>query len=48
MGTITNSVDSDEMPHYAAFHWGLHYLLRIKRLSDEENAILFKNYNLTR
>ena len=24
--TLTNSVDPDEMPHYAAFHLGLHCL----------------------
>ena len=24
--TVTNSVDPDEMPHYAAFHLGLHCL----------------------
>ena len=24
--SITNSVDPDEMPHYAAFHLGLHCL----------------------
>ena len=28
MGTLTNSDDPDEMPHYAAFHQGLHCLLR--------------------
>ena len=26
--TFTNSVDPDEMQHYAAFHLGLHYLLK--------------------
>ena len=24
--TLTNSVDTDEMPHYVAFHLGLHCL----------------------
>ena len=24
--TLTNSADLDEMPHFAAFHLGLHYL----------------------
>ena len=27
-GTFTNSEDQDEMPHNAAFHQGLHSLLR--------------------
>ena len=27
-GTFTNSEDQDEMPHYLAFHKGLHGLLR--------------------
>ena len=26
--TLTNSVDPDEMPHYGAFHLGLHCLLK--------------------
>ena len=30
MGSLTNSEDPDEMPHNAAFHQGLHYLLRQK------------------
>ena len=28
MLTLTNSVDPDEMPQYAAFHLGLHCLLK--------------------
>ena len=28
MGTMANSEDPDEMPHEAAFHQGLHCLLR--------------------
>ena len=28
MGTFTNSEDPDEMLHDAAFHQGLHFLLR--------------------
>ena len=35
MGTFTNSEDPDEMPHNAAFHLGLHCLLRLKRSSDK-------------
>ena len=39
MGTFTNIEDPDEMPHNAAFHQGLHCLLRLKRSSD-------KTYNI--
>ena len=31
MGTLANSEDPDEMQHDAAFHQGLHYLLRLKQ-----------------
>ena len=31
MGTLTNSEDPDEMQHSAAFHQGLHCLLRLKQ-----------------
>ena len=30
MGTLANSEDPDEMQHNAAFHQGLHCLLKIK------------------
>ena len=30
-GTLTNSEDQDEMQHNAAFHQGLHFLLRLKQ-----------------
>ena len=30
MGTLANSEDPDEMQHNAAFHQGLHCLLRLK------------------
>ena len=30
MSTLANSVDPDEMQHNAAFHLGLHCLLRLK------------------
>ena len=30
MGTLANSEDPDEMQHDAAFHQGLHCLLRLK------------------
>ena len=36
MGTLTNSEDPDEMQHHAAFHQGLHCLLRLKRPSGTE------------
>ena len=36
MGTLTNSEDSDEMQHSAAFHQGLHCLLRLKQPSGTE------------
>ena len=36
MGTLTNSLDPDEMPHNAAFHQGLHCLLRQNRSSEKE------------
>ena len=31
MGTFANSEDPDEMQHNAAFHQGLHCLLRLKQ-----------------
>ena len=31
MGTLANSEDPDEMQHIAAFHQGLHCLLRLKQ-----------------
>ena len=31
MGTLANSEDPDEMQHNAAFHQGLHCLLRLKQ-----------------
>ena len=36
LGTLANSEDSDEMQHNAAFHQGLHCLLRIKKPSGTE------------
>ena len=35
MNTLANSEDPDEMPHYAAFHQGLHCLLRQKQSSEK-------------
>ena len=40
MGTFTNSEDLDEMLHNAAFHQGLHCLLRSKRSSDKKTLFL--------
>ena len=36
MGTLANSKDPDEMQHNAAFHQGLHCLLRLKQPSGTE------------
>ena len=36
MGTLVNSEDTDEMQHNAAFHCGLHCLLRLKKPSGTE------------
>ena len=35
-GTLTNSEDSDEMQHNAAFHQDLHCLLRLKQPAGKE------------
>ena len=39
---FTNSEYPNEMPHDAAFHQGIHCLLRQKRYSDK-NTIYFEN-----
>ena len=36
MVTLAKSEDPDEMQHYAAFHQGLHCLLRQNRSSKKE------------
>ena len=36
MGTLANSEDPDEMQHDAAFHQGVHCLLRLKQPSGTE------------
>ena len=36
MGILANSQDPDEMQHNAAFHLGLHCLLRLKQPSRTE------------
>ena len=43
MCTFENSEDSDEVPHVAAFHLGLHCLLWQKQSSEKE---IIGNYNL--
>ena len=42
MGTLATSGDPDEMLHIAAFHPGLHCLLRQKQSSEKEMHV-FKN-----
>ena len=42
MPTLANSEDPDEMPHNAAFHQGLHYLLRPKQYSEEDVQFLLE------
>ena len=44
LGTLTNSVDPDEMQHNAAFHLGLHCLLRLKQPSGTEIHLNLENY----
>ena len=40
MRTLTNSEDSDEMPHHEVFLLGLHCLPRQKQSSEKYNSIL--------
>ena len=42
MRTSANSVDPDKMPHYGAFHQGVHYLQR-QKTSEKEIQFLFRN-----
>ena len=42
-GTLANSEDPDEMQHHAAFHQGLHCLLRLKQRSKSEIHHYLKN-----
>ena len=41
-GTMANSEDPDEMPHKAAFHQGLHCLLKQIRSSEKEIQYFWK------
>ena len=43
MGTLANGEDPDEMQHNAAFHQGLHCLLRLKQPSGTELHHNFEN-----
>ena len=38
MSTLANIEDPDEMQHNAAFHQGLHCLLRLKQIHNLENS----------
>ena len=40
MGALANSEDPDEVRHDAAFHQGLHCLLRLKSIFRERNIIV--------
>ena len=42
MGTLENSEDPDEMPQYAAFHQGLHCLLRQNQSSEKNKQYLLE------
>ena len=42
MDTLANSDNPDEMQHNAAFHQGLHCLLRLKRSSKKEIQFLLE------
>ena len=46
--TLTNGVDPDEMPHYAASHLGLHYLPKYKfrGLQYTKGFILVRSYKV--
>ena len=44
MGTLANSEDPDEMHYYAAFHQGLHCLLRLKQSSWTEIHHSLENF----
>ena len=47
MGTLANSEDPDEIPHYAAFHQSPYNLLRQNQSSYKEiQYYFFLNYNL--
>ena len=41
MGTMANNEDPDEMPHSAAFHQGLHCLLKQNQSSEKGKQYFF-------
>ena len=41
-GSLPNTEDPDEMPHNAAFHQGLHFLLRHNRSSEKKQHYFMK------
>ena len=43
MGILANSVHPDKMQHDAAFHQGLHHLLRLKNFQGKKNIIIKKS-----
>ena len=46
MRTVANFEDPAEMSHKAAFHHGLHCLLRQNRFSVKEKQFYIENYNI--
>ena len=44
MRTLVNSEDPDEMPHDAAFHQGLYYLLRQTMFRERNKVFIWKLY----
>ena len=44
---MANSEDPDEIPHYAAFHQGVHCLLRYNRSTDKEIQYFCKLSHVT-
>ena len=41
MSTFANSEDPDEMQHNAAFHQGLHCLLKVKKIFRQKKTFVF-------
>ena len=46
MGTLENSADPIKMQHKAAFHQGLHCLLRLKQHSGTKMHHFYGNFDL--
>ena len=47
MDTLANSEDPDEMQNNAAFHLGLHCLLRLNNLQGQKYIIILKLLPMT-